>query len=449
MTSYLKRFPLRKTEVLRERAGEGSGANPFSATATAGSIVAKGCHECECEAVFAEVMERVLRVKNMCSDDVCRVENFQAFRRRNLAISADYARIYLQPLGEAKRLKFAAGAAFGSTHIGYGLDLAAETLAGWGNRAVPERADLLLPNGSGVGPDRDPWPVDPQELGSWLLTGVTYAETLTGLRRLVYGNLAIYMDLGALLWFCQLHEQRFGFFKAGRVDDFMGCFERFKAYVMSHHGADHPVYGANGSFGASDEGWLRNGLRSIAENNISESLSLIDHEQRVILEQFMYRPRMVPQADREDLGTDDEFRRFMNALENVNWGNGYGQDGRFQGMRAIFSALEDPFLLSDAIQMHGDWQMRPLPEQPLVYLFDGDRYGNDFTDPDVRTPWFKDVVRHFIRAEQNDFNWPSGEGLPPLRRMVFGRGYGADIREGTPNLTNIILSDLAHIRSMG
>lgn len=425
------------------------GGTPFSAQTPVGGIVASGCHECECEALFAQVMAKVLRVKNMCTDDVCRVEDFRAFRRRNLAISADYARIYLQPLGEAKRLKFAGGAAFGSTHIGYGMDIAVRNLDGWGNRAALEDADVIVDGEIGIGPDRDLYPVDLQELGAWFLTGVTYSDTLTGLRRLVYGNLAIYMDLGAVLWFCQMHEQRFNYFRDGRTAEFLACFDRFVAYVKENHANDHPVYAANGSFGATTGGWLRDGLLALAENRIGDSLSIIDHEQRTILQNYMYTLANVPPADAGALGPDGEFKSFMNALEKVNWGNGYGADVRFQGIRATFSALEDPFLLSDAIRMHGEWRMRPLPDQPLVYLFDRDVHGRDFTNPNVRTPWFKEVVAHFIKAEQNNFSWPNGEGLPPLRRIVFGRGHGADIREGTPNLQGILYSDLGFIRSMG
>lgn len=116
-------------------------------------IVAPGCHECACEDVFADVMERVPRVKNMCHDDVYRVEDFRSSRRRKSAISADYARIYLQPLGESMRLKFAGGAAFGSTHIGYAMDLAADTLEGWGSMRGNRPADLLMPDGTAISPD--------------------------------------------------------------------------------------------------------------------------------------------------------------------------------------------------------------------------------------------------------------------------------------------------------
>jgi len=436
--------------IVRQQADAAGSTNPFSTGVSAGTITSQGCHACVCEELFAEVMARVIGVKNMCSDDVCRVEDFSAFRRRNRAISADYARIYLQPLGEAKRLKFAGGAAFGSTHVGFGMDLAAQNLASWGSRANAGEVDLMLPGNVNIGPDTNILPTDAQELGAWFLTGVTYRDTLVGLRRLVYGNLAIYMDLGAVLWFCQLHEQRFNYFRDGRIDEFLDCFDRFVTYVLSNHAHDHPVYGDQGSFGASTGGWLRDGLRAIADNRIGDSLSIIDHEQRTILQNFMYTLEgLGDDPARQELGVDSDFKSFMNALEKVNWGSDFGADVRFQGIRALFSALEEPFLLSDAIQMHGKWQMRPLADQPLAYPFDSDKHGDDFTDANVRTPWFKDVVRHFIKAERNDFDWPSGEGLPPLRRIVFGRGNGADIRDGRPNLTGILHSDLGFIRSMG
>ncbi len=271
--------------------------------------MAPGCHECECEEVFAQVMERVMRVKNMCYDDVCRVEDFRSFRRRNSAISADYARIYLQPLGESKRLKFAGGAAFGSTHIGYAMDLAADTLEGWGSTRGNTPADLLMPDGTAISPDWGGPTLDFQELVSSIWTSVGYDATRTGLRRLVYGNLAIYTDLGAVLWFCQIHEQRFNFFRDGRVDEFMQCFERFVEYVNSNHSADHHTFGPSGSFGSQAGGYLRRGLRALAEGNIRGSLEIVDHEQRNILQNFMYTLGPgVPGDVAGSLGSDREFR---------------------------------------------------------------------------------------------------------------------------------------------
>ncbi|WP_179378712.1 DUF2515 family protein [Jannaschia marina] len=453
MTTIRQLLGWHEPRILREEAGEVGSGNPFSTAATAGGVVAQGCHECECEQVFAEVMERVLRVKNLCSDDVCRLEDFRAFRRRNLAISADYADIYLKPLGEAKRLKFAGGAAFGSTHIGYGMDLAAENLAGWGNRAEAADADLVLEDGSGVGPDADWLPFDLQEGVAGVLTGVTYDETLTGLRRLTYGNLAIYMDLGAVLWFCQIHEQRFNFFRDGRVEEFIACFDRFVDYVLSNHAGDHPVYGASGSFGSTAGGWLRNGLRAIAENRIGDSLSIIDHEQRTILQTFMYTLSSVPGSDRAALGSDRAFARFMNALEKVDLFTSFGTDSRFNGIRAQFSFTEEPYRLSRRDRVGISRSERPHDEQPLMYAFSD---GGDFTNPNVRTPWFQDVVRHFIRAEQNQFDWPSAAtGNAPQILLDSGywfEGAGIEQRLGdgpNPDLQAILYGDLGRIRSAG
>jgi hypothetical protein len=435
-----------------QQAAEGSGAtSPFSSQTSAGGIVASGCHECECELVFAEVMERVLRVKNMCLDDVCRVEDFASFRRRNLAISADYAAIYLQPLGEAKRLKFAGGAAFGSTHVGFGMDLAMASINSWGNRTDPSEADLILPDGRGTGPDVDNLPLDLQEGVAGLATNVGRAETLTGLRRLVYGNLAIYMDLGAVLWFCQLHEQRFNYFRDGKTTEFLACFDRFVAYVKSNHAQDHGVYGPAGSFGDTSQSWLIDGLRAIAENRPLDSLSIIDHEQRNILQNFMYTLGPgVSGADRQTLGEDGQFKNFMNALEIVQFGNGLGDDARFHGIRAIFSAVEQPYLLSEAVIAQGMQQVFPLRDQPLVYLYDNDVYGDDFTNPDSRTPWFKKVVEHFVDAENNDFDWPDARQRSPYRRNVFARGGNIiELSMGPPDLSRLLYADLGRIRGLG
>lgn len=106
--------------VLRDAAGEGGRAtNSFSTSQHVGEIEPLQCHRCQCEQIYDVVMSRVLRVKNLCggAGNACQVENFAAQRRRNRAISADYARIYLKVTGEAKRLKFAGGASLGSTHI--------------------------------------------------------------------------------------------------------------------------------------------------------------------------------------------------------------------------------------------------------------------------------------------------------------------------------------------
>ncbi len=443
----------RKAVPLWQQAETGSGgaANPFSSNAPVGSVVAAGCHECVCDEIFARVMERVLAVRDTCGGTVCSLGDFAAFRRRNLAISADYARIYLTLDGEAKRLKFAGGAAFGSTHIGYAMDLAVETLRMMGNPGRPGEIDVTTPDGRGISSDADRLPLDPMEAGARLLTGVGYEDTLTGLRRLTYGNLAIYMDLGAVLWFCLLHEQRFGFFRDGRVDEFLECFDRFVLYVRDNHASDHPVYGPDGSFGSTEGGYLRRGLEALAQGDVEGSLEIVDHEQRNILQPYMYRldRNRVPSSDVAQLGTDGEFSDFMNALERVQIGNGIGSDPRFHGIRAILSAYPEPYLL-------GEEQITPVRQffahgdQPFVFPFTDD-YGSDFTEPDVRTPWFKDVVRHFVTVENNAFPWPDMRQRSPYRRYLLQRDeVGAfDSIDPTmipPDTRAILYADLARIR---
>lgn len=398
----------------------GRAQNSFSTRRAAGDAEPLECHRCECEQLYDEIMRRVLRVKNLCSDagSSCSVENFAAFRRRNRAISADYARIYMRPTGEAKRLKFAGGAALGSTHIGYALDAAADALKGWGSRAAPgQPADLVLEDGRGIVNDGNLANLlDWQEIVSRLWIDVGYEETRIGLRRLVYGNLAIYMDLGAVLHFCQMHEERFNFFKQGKVEEFIECFDRFVEHVKDRHAQEHAVYGPQGTFGSFDAGYLRNGLRAIARNDIESALTIIDHEQRHILENYMYRlrPNFVPEPDFSALGGqagDAAFRRFMNALERVieRIGNRNGPATSLSGIRALLSATKLPYM----VQAMSRSAPIPVPvagpgmAQPFVFHFTG----GDFTDPNVRTPWFKEVVRHFIRAEKEEFDWPSGNSL--------------------------------------
>lgn len=438
--------------LCRERPDAGGpAANPFAGDTSVGQIVSNGCHECACEEVFAEVMRRVLRVKNTCSDTVCSTENFDAFRRRNLAISADYADIYLQPLGEAKRLKFAGGAAFGSTHIGYAMDLAAETLESWGSTMERRSTDLLMPDGTAISEDWNGPTFDLQELVSDLvMTGVGYDETLTGLRRLVYGNLAIYMDLGAVLHFCQIHEQRFGFFKDGRVDEFMECFERFVDYVKENHAQDHDVYGPEGSFGSEDGGYLRLGLRGVASDNLEQSLSIIDHEQRNILQHFMYRlkPGAISRFTLSSLGEDDEFKAFMNALDKTKIGHPYGTSPLFNGIRAQFSAEPDTYRLIRVIYGPAGSASAPSSTQPFIYPFESDDYGDDFTNPDVRTPWFQEVVRHFVRAETNSFDWPTPRPREAIRFSAPNR-TSYDLPDNTPDLQSLLYADLSVIRGRG
>lgn len=397
----------------------GPASNVFSTQRTAGDASPLDCHRCQCQELYDQVMARVLRVKNLCSDAgaSCSVQNFAAFRRRNRAISADYARIYMQPTGEAKRLKFAGGAALGSTHIGYAMDAAASVMASWGSNAgfLSRPPALVLEDGRRIIDDNVVANiVDWQELVSrqWLDLG--FEETKIGLRRLVYGNLVIYMDLGAVLHFCQMHETRFGFFKAGKVDEFIECFDLFVAHVKDRYANEHPVYDPQGAFGSYDGGFLRNGLRALARNDIEGALTIIDHEQRHILENYMYRPtdEFVPQAELSDLeGTssgDDKFSRFMNALDRVIQviGNRNGPMTELSGIRALLSASQLPYVVQ---YTSNDGKMlfpisQPNTPQPFIFHFPG----GDFTDPNVRTPWFKNVVRHFVRAENEDFRWPSG-----------------------------------------
>lgn len=109
--------------------------------------------------------------------------------------------------------------------------------------------------------------MDWQEIGSWVLTGdgwfagVTYSDMLVGLRRLIYGNLAIYVDIGSVLHFCQMYEERFHFFKDGKVEEFIECFDHFVNYVRDKYAHEHEVYGGEGTFGPPEGGFLRDGLR--------------------------------------------------------------------------------------------------------------------------------------------------------------------------------------------
>lgn len=43
--------------------------------------------------------------------------------------------------------------------------------------------------------------------------------------------------------------------------------------------------------------------------------------------------------------------------------------------------------------------------------------GGDFANPNVRAPWFKEVVRHFVRAENEQFSWPAS--APPQLQHYF------------------------------
>ena len=455
-----------------ETGGGGRARNSFSTTQGAGRTKPLDCHHCQCATLYDQVMARVLRVKNMCggSGNTCQIENFAAQRRRNKAISADYARIYLKNTGEAKRLKFAGGAALGSTHIGYGMDMAAASLASWGTsarRGAP--ADIVMPDGSRIVNDGTLGDaVDWQELGSRATTGsrwyrfdgVDYDDTLVGLRRLIYGNLAIYMDLGAVLHFCQMHEERFGFFRQNKVEEFIQCFDRFVNHVKDKYAKAHDVYGPQGTFGSPAQSYLRNGLRGVARNNLEQSLSIIDHEQRHILEDFMYRlnVRSVPPSTYADLGGqagNAKFRTFMNALEQVA-GNRYGQSTMFSGIRGLFSATPLPYRIETVSQPriampHAPGVQTSLAltsqKQPFMYPFTG----GDFSVAGVRTPWFKDVVRHFVRAENEQFTWPD-EGSATFYHIFIKRG-GKDLgrvsKSQHPRLKPLLYAEISAVAAAG
>ncbi len=437
--------------ILRQQTDQGGRAtNDFSTQRTAGSAGAVSCHRCQCEKLYSRVMSKVLRVKNLCSDDAasCSFENFSAYRRRNKAISADYARIYMSPNGEAKRLKFAGGASLGSTHVGYAMDAALDALDGWGSFAESgQRPDVIREDGRGLVNDNNFTNlIDIQEIGARLWSNMGYPETLIGLRRLMYGNLAIYMDLGALLHFCQMHEAEFNFFRDGKVEEFIQCFDHFVAWVKDKHAADHPVYGPQGTFGSYDQGYLRNGLRNLARNNIEGSLTIIDHEQRHILENYMYRPTeaTVGAPDFEAMGKaagNDSFRRFMNTLEDVIQviGNRNGRTTTFSGIRALLSASKLPYMVQAVSK-----RVVSFPgavngaDQPFVFPYSG----GDFTNPDNRTPWFKNVVRHFVRAEKEQFTWPQGDSYTA---WVWGKpallDWGTGINPADPPKLRPILHD--------
>lgn len=461
MFRFLDQYGAILREIPEGRGGRAT--NTFSTSQTVGETEPLGCHRCQCETIYDQVMSRVLRVKNMCASSAssCTVENFAAQRRRNRAISADYANIYMKTTGEAKRLKFAGGASLGSTHIGFGMDTAADALNGWGTTAAAnEPADIVLEDGTRIKNDGFLGNLlDWQEIGSWVLTGdgwfdgVTYSDTLVGLRRLIYGNLAIYMDLGAVLHFCQMHEERFHFFRDGKVDDFIECFDHFVNHVKDKYADEHEVYRGQGTFGSPEGGYLRDGLRGIARGNFEQSLTIIDHEQRSILEDFMYRlnSASIPPATLSNLGGNEgdlKFRRFMNALEKVA-GNRYGPGTMFSGIRGLFSATPLPYRI-EVVSISGTSEasmaLRNQP-QPFMYPFTG----GDFSDQNVRTPWFKDVVRHFVRAEQENFTWPD-EGTSTLYYRFLKRG-GADLGRVSssrhPELRPLLYAEIRAVAAAG
>lgn len=445
--------------ILRQTAEPGGRApNHFSTQTSAATSKPQECHRCQCEKLYPEIMSRILRVRNLCSDrgGSCSVENFSAFRRRNNAISADYARIYLKTTGEAKRLKFAGGAALGSTHIGYGMDLAAKMLRSWGTSAGKgQTPDLVLDDGTGVVNDGLAGDlIDWKEAGSRLFASVSYADTLIGLRRLVYGNLAIYMDLGAVLHFCQMHEERFHFFRDGKVEEFIECFDHFVNYVKDKHRNDHEVYGPQGTFGSPKGGFLRDGLRGVARNNLEASLSIIDHEQRHILEDLMYvvKPAITGGAIHSQLGGargDTQFRNFMNALDSVPYKDRYGSNPDFTGIRAVLAATPLPYRIVTGISGPGSYNTIVVGKQPFMLPF----MGGNFANPNVRTPWFKEVVRHFVRAENEQFSWPSSS--PPYVQQYFYKdantpAKAAEINVASPpKLRPILYAEIAAVAGRG
>ncbi|MBK4216706.1 hypothetical protein JJJ17_12285 [Paracoccus caeni] len=461
LSTFFDRHMNQHARILRQQVGEqGRVPNPFSTQTAAGDAKALSCHRCQCEKLYDQVMAKVLRVKNLCSSNAasCSIENFAAHRQRNRAISADYARIYMQPNGEAKRLKFAGGAALGSTHIGYAMDAALDALKGWGSWAGRgEEPDVYDESGRGIVNDNNVTNlVDWQEISARMWMDMGYPETLIGLRRLIYGNLAIYMDLGAVLHFCQMHEAEFGFFRLSKVDEFLECFDHFVAHVKDKYAKEHPVYWGNGTFGSPLNNHLRNGLRRLAMNDVEGSLTIIDHEQRHILENYMYRPRRgaVPDEDFVALGEqggDASFSRFMNTLERVVEvvGNRNGPTTQFSGIRALLSASKLPYMLQSLPLKAAT--LSPIAVGPQPFLFSYSR--GDFTDPNERTPWFKDVVRHFVRAENENFDWPATNDSNDFR-WVWGKpalldyGTGLDPRN-PPKLRPILYDEIRSVMAAG
>ena len=84
-----------------------------------------------------------------------------------------------------------------------------------------------------------------------------------------------------------------------------------------------------------------------------------------------------------------------------------------------------------------------LHPQPSIYLFEPDVYGKDFTDPNVRTPWFQDVVKHLVAAEKNDFAWPTGEPAFKSDKASY------TLPNNKPDLTALLYQDLERIKSWG
>ena len=224
-------------------------------------------------------------------------------------------------------------------------------------------------------------------------------------------------------------------------------------YVKDKYSREHVVYGGTGTFGSPVAGFLRSGLRGIAENKFEDSLSIIDHEQRHILEDFMYTlsQNSLNPATLEDLGGrdgDSAFRTFMNALEAVAV-NRYGQSTMFSGIRGLFSATPLPYRV-ELVSLGGSGVISITPKnqkQPFMYPFSG----GDFADPNVRTPWFKDVVRHFVRAENEDFTWPK-EGTNALYYTFIKRGdrdLGKVSAANHPQLKPLLYDEIRAVAAAG
>src|SRR5690606_22118622 len=85
--------------------------------------------------------------------------------------------------------------------------------------------------------------------------------------------------------------------------------------------------------------------------------------------------------------------------------------------------------------------------QPFMYPFSG----GDFADPNVRTPWFKDVVRHFVRAENEDFTWPE-EGTNTLYYTFIkrgGRDFGKLSAANHPQLKPLLYDEIRAVAAAG
>jgi hypothetical protein len=140
----------------------------------------------------------------------------------------------------------------------------------------------------------------------------------------------------------------------------------------------------------------------------------------------------------------------MNALEEVPaWvqGNGFGDSPKFNGLRAQFSYLKEPYRLMHVVSAgRGAVNMFPHDDQPLMYGFVRSVHGDDFANPNIRTPWFKEGVRHFVSAERNELDWPTPRGDWEDYSL---RGPGNQAFPYPTNLQELLYSDLGQIRAAG